>query len=110
MTDTVNDAPMMERYVVTYVVPLEYEVRAGTIALAADEARKILTVLQTKHPAAKLLRIMNDVTYVALEPTPDHHPSPTPFQPPRGAPPSGGSPGTPTINTPEDLNVVAKVA
>lgn len=103
---------LMDRYVVTIVIPLEYEVRGATIALAADEAKKILTVIRDKHPAAKLHRIMNDVTYVALEAVVDPVATPEAPKPapPRGSPPSGGTPGTPVVRVEENLNVVAKVA
>lgn len=108
-----NDDPlptMMDRYVITLVIPIEYEVRGATIQLAAEEARRILARVRETYPATKLMRIMNDVTYVALEPVVDGSRPPTnSTTPPRGSPPSG-SPGTPVVRVAEDLNVVAKVA
>lgn len=112
MTDAANEElpPLLDHYVITVMIPVEYEVQANTIGLAAVEARKILAAIRDKHPAAKLMRIMNDVTYVALEPMPPAEPgSGTKPPAPRGSPPSG-TPGTPVVRVEENLNCVAKVA
>jgi hypothetical protein len=101
-------APLLDKYIITVVVPLEYEVQANTIKLAAAEAGIILQAVRQKHPAAKILRIMSDVTYVALEGS--SYPAPPKPPRPRGGPAPGGTPGTPIVRTPENLDVVAKVA
>jgi hypothetical protein len=102
---------LSDRYVVTLVVPLEYEVRGSTIGQAAAEARRVLAMIREKHPAAKILRLMSDVTYVALDPVVEPTGAQPPTPPaPRGSPVGGGSPGTPVISAPVMTDAVAKVS
>ncbi len=102
---------LVDRYIVTIQVPLEYEVRGSTIELAAQAARDILRQVQQQFPAAKMMRLMSDLTYVALEAVAEEiRDPPSPPRSPRGSPTPGGTPGTPTIAEPVITQVVAKAA
>lgn len=97
-----NEEFPLAEYVLTLVIPHEATVTAQSLPEALDKAGAVLRTVRADHPAAYISRLMERRLHSPLS-IPACHQVP----PPVPRPPSGPTPGTPTVRHPTPAELVS---